>query len=125
MPDVIRTYEMLDLLLNWFRDCKAANKAEVATEAENIFNVCFSELGYPILEPNYAKLLLTCTKILESELRNDTATRLKQAITLSLKSSAEGSPDIKQELLTLFIIVPPTQDEPQLLEMIANLWFTE
>lgn len=77
------------------------------------------------MDPLSAKLLLSCVKTISSQIQDDMGRKIRQAIVKTINSGYSISPDIKQELLSLFIILPPTKDESNILELVAKMWFIE
>lgn len=62
--DLIKTYALIDLLLEWLRSYKNTKKIELNLYCKKVMTICFPRLGGPIFEPIIAKLLLTCVKIM-------------------------------------------------------------
>jgi hypothetical protein len=120
---LMATFTTLDLLLQWLRSC--TRQPELPPSFKRALDTCFPWLGGPALHPVSTKLLLTCTSTLAATLSPSLSSTLRQTILETLRSTQTHSIDIKQQMLSLLIVLPPGRSEGEVMEVVVRLWVAE
>jgi hypothetical protein len=62
---------------------------------------------------------------MSTQIQVEMGRKIREAIVKTLNSVYSISSEIKQELISLFTILPPTKNEGHILDLLAKTWFME